>query len=132
MTGLALAFRQAGAKAANPRWSWSARSENGEIVVMTLWEDLIDFKSAPISYSTFGRANLLSGVMQRGNRESLQNLKWARDECAGKFRVVILRAQDPTVEPRTIKTAHYQARMIFELTELNEQTGEFRAANVGS
>ena len=129
MSGLAAAFKKAGVVAKNPRWSWSARSEDGKVVVMTLWKDLIDYKAKPISYSTFSRENLSVWIDRPGNRERLENLKWARDHCEGLFRVVITTAKDTNADTREIEDAHYQARMIMKLVELNEQTGEFRAVN---
>jgi len=130
--GLAEAFRQAGVTAKNQRWSWSARSSDGKTVVMTLWKDLIDYKTKPITYSTFDRENLSLWIDRPGNRERLENLKWARDHCDGLFRVVVTVAKDTEAEPREIEDAHYQRRMIMKLVDLKENTGEFRAVNVGT
>ena len=131
MSGLAVAFRQAGVTAKNPRWSWSARSEDGNVVVMTLWKDFIDYKAKPISYGTFDRGNLSTWIEKPGNRERLENLKWARDHCDGRFRVIITTAKDVNADTREIEDAHYQARMIMKLVDLREETGEFRAVNIG-
>jgi len=130
--GLAEAFRQAGVIAKNQRWSWSARSADGKTVVMTLWKDLINYKTKPITYSTFDRENRSVWIDRPGNHERLENLKWARDHCDGLFRVIITTAKDIKAETREIEDAHYQKRMIMKLVELNEQTGEFRAVNVGT
>lgn len=35
------AFASFGAKGINPRWSWSARDEDGKTVVLTLWGNMI-------------------------------------------------------------------------------------------
>ena len=132
MSGLAEAFRRAGVTAKNQRWSWSARSADGRIVVMTLWKDLLDYKAKPIVYSTFDRENLSVWVDRPGNHERLENLIWARDHCEGLFRVVITTAKDTKAQTRAIENAHYQERMVMKLIDLNEQTGEFRAVNVGA
>jgi hypothetical protein len=132
MSGLADAFRRAGVTAKNRRWSWSARSADGKIVVMTLWKDLIDYRSKPIAYSTFDRENLTIWVNRPGNRERLENLIWARERCDGIFRVVIATAKDVNADTREIEDAHYHERLIMKLVELNEDTGEFRAVNVGA
>jgi hypothetical protein len=131
MLGLAVAFKKAGATAKNPRWSWSARSKNGKVVLMTLWKDLINYKTNPISYSTFDRENLSVSIDKPGNRERLENLKWVRDHCDGLFRVIITTAKDVKADTREIEDAHFQARMIMKLVELREETGELRAVNVG-
>jgi hypothetical protein len=98
---------------------------------MTLWKDLIDYREKPITYSTFDRENPSLWVDRPGNRERLENRRWARDHCDGLFRVIITTAKDITAEPREIEDAHYQRRMIMKLVELDERTGEFRAVNVG-
>jgi hypothetical protein len=130
MSGLATAFKKAGVTAKNPRWSWSARSADGKVVVITLWKDLIDYKTRPISYSSFARENLSIWTNRPGNRERLENLRWARDHCGGLFRVVITTAKDINAEPREIQDAYYQPRMVMKLVDLNEVTGEFYAVNV--
>src|SRR5277367_2991154 len=94
MSGLAQSFAHFKAAGKNPRWSWSARSADGETVVMTLWKDIIDYSSNPISYNTFGRKDLPEWIKRPGNQESIENLKWAVDHCAKKFRVVIIVAKD--------------------------------------
>jgi hypothetical protein len=39
---LTAAFAHFGTRPANPRWSWSAVSEDGGTVVLALWRDLFD------------------------------------------------------------------------------------------
>lgn len=132
MAGLAEAFRRAGVTLKNPRWSWSGRTRNGETVVMTLWKDLFDYRARPITYSNAGLENLAVWVDRPGNKERLENLKWARDCCDGLFRVVVVTAKDTNAEPREIEDAYYHERLIMKLVELDDQTGEFRAINVGA
>ena len=127
MTGLAAAFAHYGVKPKNPRWSWSARSEDGKIVVMTLWKDHFNFKTSPISYDDFGDEHLQKWVKRPGNIERIENLKWARDNCGGVFRVVVAVAKDVNADPRAIAESYPQDRLSMRLTELNEETGEFRA-----
>ena len=115
----------------NSRWSWSARSADGKIVVMTLWQDLLSYRNDAIVYDTFGRNDLHQWMNTPGNRERIDNLKWARDHCDGLFRVVITVAKDVNASPREIAKCFPQERMLMRLVELNEDTGEFRAENVG-
>jgi hypothetical protein len=127
MSGLATAFKAAGVAAKNPRWSWSARSADGKVIVLTLWKDLIDYKARPISYNSFAREDLANWMNRPGNRERLENLIWSRDHCGGLFRVVITTAKDVNAQPREIEDAYYQPRMVMKLVDLNEVTGEFCA-----
>jgi hypothetical protein len=131
MTGLAKAFATFGAAGKNPRWSWSARSSDDQTVVMTFWKDAFDYSSSPISYSTFGSPRLHIWKDKPGNRERIENLKWARDRCDGLMKVVIIEAKDLNVDKREIAESYAQRRMVMKLVELNEETGEFSAVNVG-
>jgi hypothetical protein len=127
MTGLAAAFAHYGVTAKNPRWSWSARSTDGKTVVITLWKDHFNYKSTPITYADFGDVNLEKWVNRPGNRERIENLKWARDHCDGLFKVVIAVAEDVMADPRRIAESYAQDRLLMRLTDFKEETGEFRA-----
>jgi hypothetical protein len=132
MTGLAKAFAAFGAAGKNQRWSWSARTPDDQTVVMTFWKDAIDYGSNPISYSTFDSPRLHLWKDKPGNRERIENLKWARDHCDGLMKVVIIEAKDTNANSREIADCIVQRRMVMKLVDLNEQTGEFRAENIGS
>lgn len=125
---LAECFQKFGAEKANPRWSWSARSSDGKTVVLTLWCDLIRIQDKTATYDTFG-LNLDQWIDRAGNRERLENLKWARDHCDGLFRVVIIVAKDLNTHPWSIAEC-YPHDMQMRLRDLNEETGEFRAVSV--
>jgi hypothetical protein len=123
---LAAAFDHFGAAGANRRWSWSARSPDGQVVVMTLWRDEFDYSTKPPTYSSFD--NQTEAWTDRpGNHERIANLLWAREHCGGKLRVVITVAEDVNAQPRTIASCFPHETMVAQLTELNETTGEFRA-----
>ena len=132
MTGLAEAFAAFGAAGKKPRWSWSARTADNQTVVMTFWKDILRFQDNPISYSLFGDVRLDVWKDHLGNRERIDNIKWARDNCDGLMKVVIITAKDETAREREIADCIVQRRMIMKLVDLNEDTGEFSAVNVGS
>ena len=98
---------------------------------MTFWKDQMNYSSQPISYSTFGSPTLAQWQDQLGNQERIDNLKWARDHCDGLMHVVIIEAVDKRAEPRRIARSFAHKRLLMKLVELNEETGEFRAINVG-
>ena len=54
LSGLKEAFAQFGVAGRNQRWSWSARSDDGETVVLTLWQDLVKVRDGNVHYDTFG------------------------------------------------------------------------------
>ena len=131
MRGKAEAFAHFGAAGQNDRWSWSAKSGDGKIVALALWKDLIDYKATPIAYSTYGRDHLPNQIDARGNKERIANLKWARDNCDGEFRVVITVARDVAAATRQIAEVYPHERMMMKLVDLDEETGDFSAVNVG-
>lgn len=122
-------FSYFGAKGKNPRWSWSARSEDGRIVVITLWKDRLSLGGGVVLYNDIG-IDTRAWVNRPGNRERLENLRWARDHCDGYFRAVVVVAEDPDVQPRRIVDCYPQPNWNMRLVELNDQTGEFRAVHV--
>lgn len=127
---LAEAFAHFGAAGKNQRWSWSARSPDGKTVVITLWRDGLDYGSRPIVYDTFNRPDLYAWKDRLGNRERIDNLIWSRDHCDGLFRVVITVAEDVKANPRKIEDCFPKDEWLMKITDLDENTGEFRAISV--
>ena len=124
---LAEAFAHFGASGKSQRWSWSARSSDGKIVVITLWNDGLNYGAKPIVYDTFNRPDLHVWVDRLGNRERIENLIWARDHCDGLFRVVITVAEDVKAKTRKIDDCYPKDDWLMQITNLDENTGEFRA-----
>jgi hypothetical protein len=91
------AFEYFRAKQKNPRWSWSARSEDGKTVVLTLWQD---------HFIDGGRKYLAQGITtietRLGHLELMENLRWAIDHCDGVVRAVMAVAVDTKADPRSI------------------------------
>jgi hypothetical protein len=119
------AFAHFGAQGRNERWSWSARSADGAVVVLTLWRDEFDYSTSPATYSSFGR-EAERRANKAGNNERRENLIWARDHCGGIFRGVIAVAVDVAADPRKILRCA-PSDLNFRLLELDEGSGEFRA-----
>jgi hypothetical protein len=131
--GLAESLAHFGAAGKNPRWSWSGRSLDGETVVINLWRDRVQRENGLMVYDEFARPDLqdpehLPAWMARpGNRERVENLTWARDHCDGYFRVIIIVAKDTNADPREIAECYPQQKLRMRITDLDEQTGRFRA-----
>jgi hypothetical protein len=120
-------FARFGAVCTNPRWSWSARSPDGKTVVVTMWQDEIKGSGGTLVYESRPR---LREKKRHGAIERLENLKWARDHCEGLVRVVIAIAKDVTADPRTAIDWFPKEGMFMRITQLDEQTGAFRAESV--
>lgn len=117
-------FEHFGAVCKNPRWSWSARSPDGKTVVMTMWEDEIVWDGLKATYQSRVR---IRTDKRPGEIERLDNLKWARDYCDGRVRVVRMTARDEKADPRNIATCYPDDDLIMRVTELDEMKGTFRA-----
>ena len=136
--GLADCFAHFGAVPNNIRYSWSARSPDGKVVVVTFWRDGFDYSKPPPTYSDFpgegppawiarpGDSERLDWMSRPGNRERLENMIWARDHLNGVMHVIIAVAADVMAEPRDIAEC-YPVRWTMRLTDLDEETGRFRA-----
>jgi hypothetical protein len=97
---------------------------------MTFWKDQLRPSGSHLSYSTFGRSDLPEWQDRPGNRERIDNLKWAQDHCDGLMRVVVVVAKDPNVNPREIAESYPRKNLIMKLTKFNETTGEFSAISM--
>lgn len=121
-------FAVYGTKPRNARWSWSARSDDGKTVVVRLWQDA--FKNGTATYRSEGPSPGDTWQHSPGYRELIDNLAWARDECAGAVRVIIAIAEDRYADPRSIRESFAKPDLIMRVTELNEATGAFELARV--
>lgn len=121
------AFAHFGVRLKNPRWSWSGISDDGRTVVLTLWEDELRREEGKVVADFYRHPRLSQWQAHLGNRERIRNLQWARDHCSGRFGIVLLKARDVEAVPRQIAEARPAEALVMRLTDLNEQTGEFRA-----
>jgi hypothetical protein len=125
------AFAHFGAEMRNPRWAWSAKSPNGETVVVTWWKDephrdsngraLFDCRDHP-------RLNQWRG--RHGNRDRIRNLAHARDYCRSLFRVVWAKARDTNERIWEPIERYPDDHLWMQLEYLDERTGEFMAKQV--
>ena len=131
MNTLSEAFAYFGARAANPRWSWAAQSDDGSVVVLTMWEDIARHENGHVVYDIRAHHDLAQWRGRPGNRDRRRKLIHARDHCDRKFRVVHVRAVDPKAGTRRTRS-RYEAddRLVMKLEFLNEETGEFCARSV--
>jgi len=103
---------------------WSARSRDGNTVILALWSDRFRWRDRPLTYdgSETDKDYLLT---QPGACERLENLQWAKANCDGLFRVVMAKAQNE--RPRRIETCFPKPDWVMRITDLDEATGELQA-----
>lgn len=116
----------------NPRWSWSARSEDGKVVVLTLWQDKFSRKGGIMVYEDIVDEAPKDWSSFPGNAERLRNLEWAREHCNGDFRVVIAIPKDRNAPIRKISECFPKPELRMRIVDWDEETGSFRAVAVNA
>jgi len=126
---LKASFAYFGARATNPRWSWSAKSLDGTVVV-TMWIDAIGCERGRLIYGSPPRTR----KDNLGFNERLENLLCARKHCGGRFRVVFTKKKPGGVKkkkpPGGIAACRPVASLVMRITHLDPNTGKFRAESV--
>lgn len=130
MSGKISAFARYGVKLRNDRWSWSGRTANDEKVVLQLWNDHFDWDSDPISYSDFDDPRLPIWRHRLGNRYRIEDIKWAEDNCDGKFYVVLATSKTPETNTRETVKACARPDLLMKVVRFNKETGELFAQKV--
>jgi hypothetical protein len=125
------AFGYFGAVPANIQWSWSARSPDGRTVAVVWWKDERAWRDGRLVYDMRNRPNLREWQGRPGNRERAKNLAYARDHCDGLFRIVWASASDPSARVRKTVERYPDKTLRMRLIELDEETGEFLAEEIG-
>jgi len=110
---------------------WSARKPDGG-VVLSLWRHQfwLDAENGLIKYSNYAadNDNKQNGWQSKiANKDRIEDLKHIQDNCNRLFQCIVVTAVDSTVKSWAGAYAHIQRYHWYELTSLNEMTGEFSA-----
>lgn len=115
------AYARQGATVRNPRRTWSAITDDGKAVVVTLWTDrFLDVEQT--RYSTFG----LSGkgwIDRPENRRRTEHLQNALSKHGGLFRSIIVTPSDGLHSSIVARRVGPEMRV----TKVDELTGRFEA-----
>jgi hypothetical protein len=119
----AACFAHYGTKPKNTRWSWSGRSDDGQTVSVTLWQDRFtdQGRTYRVAAGDFGDVT----KSKHGYAEFLENLQHAKTHLDGLVRVVVARAEDTTAIPRKIASCHPQDKLIMRVVQLDTEVGSF-------
>ena len=121
------AFSFFGTKPRNIQWSWSARNETTKTVVVTLWKDLLKKEESGFCYRN---PKPPAEVARRlGHGELIENLIWARENCEGRFNVIVAVARDPSEDPRKVAEC-YPIKTVMQLADFDPVSGSFTAHSV--
>lgn len=120
------AFAYFGAVMDNVRWSWSGISEDGNTVVIVLWQDGVKFENGIPVYRD--EDDLDAEWRQRtGSIYRSRHLRHAMEHCGGKFRAVIAKVRDVNADPREIESCFPQKNVIWTITSFDDKTDAFTA-----
>jgi hypothetical protein len=122
-------FGHFGAVCASRRFSRSAVSQDGQTVVVAMWDDELQREGDRVIYETRYRP-ALKGKLRGVDSEWIANVKWARAHCGSMVRVVILTAEDATANPRTVLYCYPDDSLVMRITHFDGRTGELRAESV--
>lgn len=114
----------------NKRTSTSARSDDGNTVVLQLWKDKLVYVQGQATYEDGGFDEEMWSD-RAGFAERMENLIWVRDHCEGFFKAIILTPETPN-GPRRMRDCFPHAKLNMQLTDLDEETGAFHARNVAA
>ena len=87
-------------------------------------------RNGKLVYDTRNDPNLAEWRDRHGNRDRIRNLAHARDHCGGLFRIVWMKARDPSERVRKTVERYPDETLQMRLVELNQQSGEFLAEEV--
>lgn len=116
------AFKTYGVKPRNANWSWSARSEDNNFVVVTLWKDEFTGAAGQMVYSRPSRGDWSNGP---GFRYFMEDLLWARDNCNGIVRVIVATPKQDG-QTRRIAECYPQERLVMRVVDADPASGAFR------
>lgn len=120
------AFEHFGTRLTNVRWSWSGIADDGSVVALVLWQDVVKGRNGALTYAD--EDDLEAEWRKRpGHAERIRHLIHVRDRLDGRFRAVIAKAVDVDADPRDIASSHPQQGVWWQLDHLDEATGAFRA-----
>jgi len=122
-------FEHFGAVCASRRFSRSAVSQDGQTVVVAVWDDELQREGNRIVYETRYRPTL-KGKLRGVDSEWIANIKWARTRCNSLVRVVILTAEDVAANPRAVLYCYPDDSLTMRITHFDNRTGELRAESV--
>ena len=120
------AFDHFGVQMTNTRWSWSGVSDNGEAVVVVLWQDRVKASQEGTRYDD-DKGLEEEWRKRTGSLHRTQHLKHAVENCGGKFHAVIAIPKDKDANPREIDRCFPQQGVLWTIDEFDEHTGAFRS-----
>lgn len=123
------AFQTYGVQPRNANWSWSGRSTDGKIVVVTLWKDEFKGKAGEMVYSRPDRGDWFDGP---GFRFFMEDLSWARANCNGIVRVIVANPKDEKGQTRKIADCYPQEKLVMRVIHVDPASGAFTLEQVVS
>ena len=106
---------------------WSARSDDGSIVALSIWRDEFDGRAGAMVYEKLDTSDWRDG---RGKERFFAELRRALDRCGGLVRIVVS-VRDPNNAGRA-KECYPAPRLLMRVTYLDVEERGFRLEQVVS
>jgi len=115
------------------RRSWSGRTPDDDLVVLTIWTDQKKFNPETKSYVT-SVFNMQNEIWKDavGNKWRVDDINHCIENHNGKFRVIWVQPENINVfdETRQCRDARPFDKLWFEITKFDSQTGEFESKSL--
>lgn len=121
------AFAFHGTRTHNIRQAWSAISDDGSTVAITIWNH---DQAADGSIDYIGAADGKEWHDRWGNRERARHLQHALDHCGGQFRVVRVYEETSGRGNKRLRRRFADPDTVMQITRFDPSSGEFAARPV--
>lgn len=125
------AYAHFGMKRKNPRWGWSARTPDENAVALMIWKQDLKYENFIATYNDFIDPYLFQWIDKLGNKDRIENIRFAIDHCGGKFHVITGVCKDLAAPRReTDKNGVYPTNIVMKVVKFDEKTGRISAVQV--
>ena len=98
------------------RGPWSSLSNNGDLLILTIWTDQRDYLQK----------------YNNNNKKRIEHIKFCIKNLESKFRVVFVTPKEKNIfnGPRTAINWNAYDKAWFEITDFDDVTGEFKSMSI--
>jgi hypothetical protein len=121
------AFASYGIVLRNVAWSLSGRSEDGQIVAVSIWESDL---SGGIGKRVFDRPDWGDWYNGSGKKYLFEDLAWACDHRDGIVNIVLATHKEGNLDPVQASQSRADHNLIMRVTHTDPEIGAFRLEEV--
>jgi hypothetical protein len=121
------AFDSYGIMLRNVNWSLSGRSEDGQTVGVSIWEEEL---TGPVGKRVYDRPNWGEWYDGPGKRYLFEDFAWARDHCDGIVRIVMATRKETDHDRVEAAESRADHGLIMRVTLMDPEIGAFKLEEV--